>query len=190
MYHEHSFIPFSVYPTSELGYDNWLTSKCKKCGILLKYNTDIETEVHYGAIHLFKSPKTGEFDDLCVCWVEGEYNKPHYKTISKSDYESYKGEKFSDGSPYVSYFKITFDHPVDNFRINYVEDDGTKKKAGDAIYKNVEVAADSPLYFAICLNESDVLDTRGFYYTNKDGNKKYYSLHVSGRDGSVLMSEY
>lgn len=85
MYHEHSFIPLSVYPTSELGYDNWLTSKCKKCGILLKYNTDIETEVHYGAIHLFKSPKTGEFDDLCVCWVEGEYNKPHYKTISKSD---------------------------------------------------------------------------------------------------------
>lgn len=115
---------------------------------------------------------------------------PKVKTISKSDYESYKGEKYSDGSPYVSYFKITFDHPVDNFRINYVEDNGTKKKPGDAIYKNVEVAADSPLYFAICLNESDVLDTRGFYYTNKDGSKKYYSLHVSGRDGSVLMSEY
>ena len=115
---------------------------------------------------------------------------PKVKTISKSEYESHKGEKYSDGSLYVSYFKITFDHPVESFRINYVEDDGTKKKAGDAIYKNVEVAADSPLYFAICLNESDVLDTRGFYYTNKDGSKKYYSLHVSGRDGSVLMSEY
>ncbi len=115
---------------------------------------------------------------------------PKVKTISKSEYESHKGEKYSDGSPYASYFKITFDHPVESFRINYVEDDGTKKKAGDAIYKNAEVAADSPLYFAICINESDVLDTRGFYYTNKDGSKKYYSLHVSGRDGSVLMSEY
>ena len=115
---------------------------------------------------------------------------PEIKTISKDKYDSYKGEKYSDGSPYASYFKITFDHPVEKFRINYVEDDGTKKKAGDAIYKNAEVAADSPLYFAICINESDVLDTRGFYYTNKDGSKKYYSLHVSGRDGSVLMTEY
>ncbi len=115
---------------------------------------------------------------------------PKIKTISKSEYESHKGEKYSDGSPYASYFKITFDHPVEKFRINYVEDDGTKKKAGDAIYKNVEVAADSPLYFAICINESDIFDTRGFYYTNKDGSKKYYSLHVSGRDGSVLMTEY
>lgn len=115
---------------------------------------------------------------------------PKVKTISKSEYEAYSGEKYSDSSPYAAYFTITFDYPVLNFRINYVEDNFTSKKPGDAIYKNAKVAADSPLYFAICLNESDVLYTRGFYYTNKDGSQKYYALHVSGNDGSVLFTEY
>lgn len=115
---------------------------------------------------------------------------PKVKTISKSEYESYNGEKYTDNSPYASYFTITFDHPVLNFRINYVEDNFTEKKPGAAIYNNAKVAAGSPLYFAICINQSDVIDTRGFYYTNRDGSMKYYSLHVSGKDGSVLFTEY
>lgn len=115
---------------------------------------------------------------------------PSVATISKAEFDSYTGEKFSDGSPYVSYFKITFDYPVAGFRVNYVNDDFVNKTTGSAIYNNASVAANSPLYFAVCINESDVIDTRGFSYTNKDGSKKYYSLHVSGKDGSVLMTEY
>jgi len=115
---------------------------------------------------------------------------PAVKTITKEEFEKYDGEKYSDKSPYASYFKITFDQPVLGFRINYVNDNGTKKTTGDAIYNNAQVAAGKPLYFAICINESDVLDTRGFSYSNKDGSKKYYSLHQSGKDGSVLMTTY
>ncbi|MBE6887900.1 MAG: hypothetical protein E7484_05725 [Ruminococcaceae bacterium] len=115
---------------------------------------------------------------------------PTVTTISKAEYDSYTGEKFTDGSPYASYFKISFDHPVAGFRINYVTDDFVSKTTGSAIYNNASVAANSPLYFAVCINESDVIDTRGFSYTNRDGSKKYYSLHVSGKDGSVLMTEY
>lgn len=115
---------------------------------------------------------------------------PKLTAISKNEYDSYNGEKYTDNSPYVSYFKISFDYPVMSFRINYVNDNGEKKSTGEPIYKNAEVPANLPLYFAICINESDVLDTRGFSFTNKDGSQKYYSLHVSGRDGSMLMSEY
>jgi len=115
---------------------------------------------------------------------------PSVTTISKSEYESYGGEKYSDGSLYASYFKISFDHPVIAFRINYVNDNFTSKTTGDAIYNNAAVPANTPLYFAICINQSDVIDTRGFSYVNKDGSQKFYSLHPSGKDGSVLMTAY
>lgn len=115
---------------------------------------------------------------------------PTVTTISKDEYNAYSGEKYSDGSGYASYFKITFDHPVIGFRINRVSDDGVNKTTGAAVYNNAQVPASTPLYFAVCINESDVLDTRGFSYTNRDGSKKYYSLHLSGRDGTVLMTEY
>lgn len=115
---------------------------------------------------------------------------PTVTTVTKDEYNAYGGEKFSDGSPYASYFKISFDHPVLGFKINYVSDSGTSKTTGAAIYNYAQVPANTPVYFAVCINESDVLDTRGFSYTNRDGSKKFYSLHVSGKDGSVLKTEY
>ena len=177
------------YKPSNADYGTSFTYKVTDTSVA-SVNGDVLTANKAGETVVTVSSGNGVSTQAKITVLNPPKATPKIKTISKSEYDSYKGEKYSDGSPYASYFKITFDHPVVSFRINYVEDDGTKKKAGDAIYKNAEVAADSPLYFAICINESDVLDTRGFYYTNKDGSKKYYSLRVSGRDGSVLMSEY
>ena len=116
--------------------------------------------------------------------------KPTVTTISKAEFDSYGGEKYSDGSPYVSYFKISFDQPVASFRINYVTDNGNSIQTGSAIYNNASVPADSPLYFAVCVNTSDVVATRGFSFVNRDGSVKHFWLHFSGRDGSVTYSEY
>ena len=177
------------YKPSNADYGTSFTYKVTDTSVA-SVNGDVLTANKAGETVVTVSSGNGVSAQAKITVLNPPKATPKIKTISKSEYDSYKGEKYSDGSPYASYFKITFDHPVVSFRINYVADDGTKKKAGDAIYKNAEVAADSPLYFAICINESDVLDTRGFYYTNKDGSKKYYSLRVSGRDGSVLMLEY
>lgn len=115
---------------------------------------------------------------------------PTVTTITKAEFDAYGGEKFTDYSPYDSYFKITFDQPVLGFMINYVNDTGTSKTIGDAIYNNAQVPANTPLYFAVCINTSDVFHTRGFSYTNRDGSKVSYGLHFSGWDGSVIKSKY
>lgn len=115
---------------------------------------------------------------------------PTVTTIKKEEFETYGGEKYTDGSDYDSYFKISFNHPIASFRLNNISDDGSTKTTGSAIYNNVSVEANSPIYFRVYVNQSDVFDYIGFSYVNKDGTSKTYSLHTSGRDGSVLMTEY
>ena len=112
--------------------------------------------------------------------------------VKKSEFEKYDGEKYTDDSPYASYFKITFDQPVIGFRLNVVNDDGTTKTTGRAIYNNAQVPAGTPLYFGVCINQSDVVDTRGFSYVNQDGSKVSYSIHLSLKDssGTVLKTKY
>lgn len=119
---------------------------------------------------------------------------PTVTGITKAEFESYTGEKFSDGSPYASYFKITLDQPVVSFSINYVNEDinaiPTTISTGAAIYKNASVPANTPLYFAVCINTSDVVYTRGYSFVNRDGSKKYFTLYQSLKDGSMLTREY
>lgn len=115
---------------------------------------------------------------------------PVIHNISKSEFESYTGEKFTDNSPYASYFTIAFDQPVMSFRINEVDEDEYSIKTGSAIYNNAQVPANTPLYFAICVNQSDVVARRGFSYVNKDGSLISYWLHFSGWDGSITSGKY
>ena len=115
---------------------------------------------------------------------------PTVTTIKKEEFDAYEGEKYTDGSDYDSYFKISFDHPIASFKLNNISDNGSTKTTGSAIYNNVSVEAGSPIYFRVYVNQSDVFDYIGFSYVNKDGTSRAYSLHTSGRDGSVLMTEY
>ena len=110
--------------------------------------------------------------------------------ISKEEFDSYPGEKFSDNSKYVTYFTITFDAPVSSFRINYVNDNGTEITTGDEIYEIEKVEGNTPLYFVVSIYESDLLYTRGFSYINADESEVQYALHISGKDGSLLKIEY
>ena len=82
--------------------------------------------------------------------------KPTITTITRDEFDAYKGEKYTDNSPYRSCFTITFDQPVIGFKINYVNDEITSISTGDAIYKNASVDANTTLYFAVCINTSDV----------------------------------
>ena len=115
---------------------------------------------------------------------------PTVTTIKKEEFDAYEGEKYTDGSDYDSYFKISFDHPIASFKLNNISDNGSTKTTGSAIYNNVSIEAGSPIYFRVYVNQSDVFDYIGFSYVNKDGTSRAYSLHTSGRDGSVLMTEY
>ncbi len=112
--------------------------------------------------------------------------------ISKEEFNAYTGEKYSDNSPYAGQFKISFSEPVIGFRINYVTDDLNKEniQTGAALYNNASVPANTPIYFDIIIAEGDVFSTRGFSYTNLDGTTVYYKIRLSGRDGSILYSEY
>ncbi len=110
--------------------------------------------------------------------------------ISKAEFDAYSGEKFSDGSPYATHIKISFSEPVLGFKINYVTDNIGSKSTGAAIYNNANVPDNTPIYFEIMVNESDVLTTRGFSYTNLDGSTYYYYLRESGQDGSILFGQY
>ena len=119
---------------------------------------------------------------------------PTVTGITKAEFESYTGEKFSDGSPYASYFKITLDQPVMSFSVNYIDENINVNpitiSTGKAIYKNASVPANTPLYFAVCINTSDIVRTRGYSFVNRDGSKKYFTLYQSLKDGSMLTREY
>lgn len=110
--------------------------------------------------------------------------------ISKDEFSAYDGEKYTDNSPYASYFKISFSQPVMSFRINTISHDGVNMTTGQAIYNYAQVPANTPVYFAICINHSDVLITRGFSYVDRDGTPKQYTLHQSLKDGSTLSKAY
>ncbi len=120
--------------------------------------------------------------------------------VSKAEFDAYTGEKYSDNSPYATHIKISFDQPVIGFRINYITDNNNSLltggatsntlTTGSAIYNNANLPANTPIYFEIMVNESDIFKTRGFSYTNLDGSTFYYALYESGADGSILFRAY
>lgn len=85
MYHEHNFEYYGDYTESsvEFGIDGWYLLACTKCGLQQKFNTDLQAKGKDGAIELYKNPKTGKFDDLCVSY------KDVRTTITPDDLEPY-----------------------------------------------------------------------------------------------------
>ena len=110
--------------------------------------------------------------------VQEELTK--YDEFEVEDTEAAEGVVFFTDQE-ISDFKIL------SLSLEEVDEDGNITFSGRTVYKQKELTPDCPLLVTAPFYGS--IPNWGIAYTDTDGNKRTMSVSVSGKDGSVLLTD-
>ncbi|MDO4270786.1 MAG: hypothetical protein Q4C72_07680 [Eubacteriales bacterium] len=110
-----------------------------------------------------------------------------------SDHDAF--DEFSeDDSEYSVKVAFTTDAAVEDFkflRLGFVDADETGKfqfEIAEELYTLEELSPQCPLVVDVTLE--GIVPDRGISYVDQDGAVKYYALQMSGKDDSLLLTEF
>lgn len=187
-----------------LGIVCLLTGCSKGNAVVTEQNENIEDKVEDNSDVAEEDAKIDTKDDIIdVFTSEDSLPKDSSRVINEGVQISYAYKEIEaidtddkvcvlDDSEYSVFVELNTKDKIEevciySIMMNDIDEDGNAVFEGERLYKYSELMPDESLYLQMCF-PGDTPDT-GISYKNANGQVKYYSIYMSGYDGSVKLGE-